>query len=125
MWMLGVYTSHDMIHKCVLTEPTFTLQQVEAGMIESVQEVCSKGIAAYVTTPRTQWVLQWPGQVVLAVSAIYWTQEVSVAMSGTASSCNGAGTSGQGALAAVAARCTSQLGEVVELVRGELSNLNR
>lgn len=94
-------------------------------MIDSVQEVCSKGITAYATTPRTQWVLQWPGQVVLAVSAIYWTQDVSAAMAGTATSNDGAVGARKGALAAVAARCTTQLEEVVELVRGELSNLNR
>lgn len=94
-------------------------------MIESVQEVCSQGIAAYANTPRTRWVLQWPGQVVLAVSAIYWTQEVAVAMSGTAANGDPAPNGGKGALQAVADRCTAQLGEVVELVRGELSNLNR
>lgn len=92
-------------------------------MIESVQEVCSKGIAAYASTPRTQWVLQWPGQIVLAVSGIYWTQEVATAMEAKVP--DAAGKAGNGALAAVAEKCTAQLGEVVELVRGELSNLNR
>ncbi|KAF6263196.1 dynein heavy chain 8 [Scenedesmus sp. NREL 46B-D3] len=100
------------------------LVQVEAGMIQSVQEVCRQGIAAYAATPRAAWVLQWPGQVVLAVSAIYWTQEVAAAMAGGDVQVAGAG-SGMGALAGVAARCTAQLGEVVELVRGELSNLSR
>lgn len=99
--------------------------QVEAGMIESVQDVCSKCMVAYATTQRTQWVLQWPGQVVLAVSAIYWTQEVSAAMAGSGSAGADAATPGKGALAAVAAKCTSQLEEVVGLVRGELSKLNR
>lgn len=30
--------------------------------------------------PRNQWVLQWPGQVVICVSSIFWTQEVSQAL---------------------------------------------
>lgn len=30
--------------------------------------------------PRKTWVLQWPGQVVICVSSIYWTEEVSVAI---------------------------------------------
>jgi dynein heavy chain len=98
-------------------------------MIQSVQEVCRQGIAAYATTPRAAWVLQWPGQVVLAVSAIFWTQEVAAAMAAPAAGSNAVKVaepgSGKGALAGVAARCTAQLGEVVELVRGELSNLNR
>jgi hypothetical protein len=65
---------------------------------------------------------------VLAVSAIYWTQEVAEAMQGQPAAggdSTAAGQGGKGALAAVAAKCTSQLNEVVELVRGELSVLNR
>jgi dynein heavy chain len=99
-------------------------------MVESVQEVCRQGILTYASTPRSAWVLQWPGQVVLAVSQIFWTQEVSAAMLGQypegadeLTSASSAG--GKGALAAVASRCTKQLMEVVEVVRGELSNLNR
>lgn len=90
-------------------------------MVESMQEVCHKGLEAYTATPRASWVLEWPSQVVLAVSAIFWTQEVAGAIRGEAAPVEG----GKGALAAVAAKCTSQLNEVVELVRGELSALNR
>lgn len=105
----------------------FVIVQVEAGMVESMQEVCRKGLDAYAATPRASWVLQWPSQVVLAVSAIFWTQEVAEAMRGepAAGSAAATGQGGKGALAAVAAKCTSQLNEVVELVRGELSVLNR
>jgi hypothetical protein len=31
---------------------------------------------AYPTRPREQWVLEWPGQVVIAVGQVYWTQSV-------------------------------------------------
>lgn len=108
------------------------LLQVEAGMVESMQEVCRQGLEVYAATPRTSWVLQWPSQVVLAISAIYWTQEVSEAMQGPpapAANDNGGSAAGgqgsKGALGVVAAKCTSQLNEVVELVRGELSVLDR
>lgn len=30
--------------------------------------------------PRKAWVLQWPGQVVICVSSIYWTEAVSEAI---------------------------------------------
>lgn len=85
-------------------------------MVESMAAVCRAGLAAYAATPRSAWVLQWPSQVVLAVTAIHWTQEVGEAM---------AGAPGGGALAAAARRCTAQLADVVELVRGELSALQR
>jgi dynein heavy chain, axonemal len=48
--------------------------QVEAGMVESVRECCRQGVASYPQVPRQQWVLQWPGQVVLVVTAVFWTQ---------------------------------------------------
>ena len=35
----------------------------------------SAAVAAYMETPRTEWVVSWPGQVVLATSIIYWTTE--------------------------------------------------
>jgi hypothetical protein len=48
--------------------------QVESGMVESVHEMCGQGISSYPTVPRAAWVLQWPGQVVLVVTHIFWTQ---------------------------------------------------
>jgi len=42
----------------------------------SLQEVMSEAVTAYPQNLRTEWVLSWPGQVVLASSIIYWTKEV-------------------------------------------------
>ncbi|KAG2501733.1 hypothetical protein HYH03_000233 [Edaphochlamys debaryana] len=91
------------------------LVQVEAGMVESVQEVCRRGVLGYPTVPREQWVLEWPGQVVLVVTAIFWTREVEAAIMSPE----------PGALGACAERNTTQLGSIVSLVRGELTKLNR
>ncbi|CAD7701708.1 unnamed protein product [Ostreobium quekettii] len=91
------------------------LYEVEAGMVESVQEVCCQGVEAYPTKPRAQWVLEWPGQVVLVVTAIFWTSDVANAI-----------RSGRpGALQEVSDDCTLQLTEIVGLVRGDLAKLNR
>jgi hypothetical protein len=30
----------------------------------------------YETTPRVEWVRQWPGQIILAVDSIHWTNNV-------------------------------------------------
>ena len=52
-------------------------------MVESLREVCKQGVHSYASTPREQWVLEWPGQVVLVVTAVYWTREVGKAMAST------------------------------------------
>ena len=49
-------------------------------MAESMKESCKLGVAAYAAQPREQWVLEWPGQVVLAVTAIFWTSAVTNAL---------------------------------------------
>ena len=51
--------------------------QVERVMKLSLREVTSKAVANYTEQSRTEWVLNWPGQVVLAASTIHWTAEVS------------------------------------------------
>eukprot|EP00798_Chlamydomonas_sp_ICE-L_P012761 gene12761-16012_t len=91
------------------------LVQVEMGMVESIRNVCKEGVVAYVTTDRNQWVLEWPGQVVLVITAVFWTKQVT--------ECLEAGL--KGALQVVADSSTAQLTSVVNLVRGNLTKLNR
>lgn len=50
-------------------------------MVESLQDVTKRGVESYPQHPRTQWVLEWPGQIVLVISAIYWTQDVTEVIS--------------------------------------------
>ena len=52
------------------------LLQVEEVMKLSLRVVSSKAVDAYTKKPRNEWVLEWPGQVVLAASQIHWTAEV-------------------------------------------------
>ena len=42
----------------------------------SLMEVMKKAVKEYPTIPRKDWVVKWPGQVVLAASQIHWTSEV-------------------------------------------------
>lgn len=42
----------------------------------SLREVMEKAVRAYPKTKRSEWVLQWPGQIVLAASQIHWTADV-------------------------------------------------
>ena len=69
----------------------------------------------YAKEARTKWVLEWPGQVVLAVTQIYWTSEVNAALA--------EGSWRQ--LGVYEKKPTSDLADIVALVRGKLSSLSR
>lgn len=49
-------------------------------MLQSVREICIEAVSAYVSSNRQDWVLSWPGQVVICGSTIHWTAEVSEAI---------------------------------------------
>lgn len=53
---------------------------VEAQMMGSLKDLAKNALQAYTKTPRTEWSKMWPGQIVLAVSQIYWTEEVEAAI---------------------------------------------
>ena len=52
------------------------LLQVQDTMLMSVRDVIAASREAYAIEAREDWVKDWPGQVVLCVSQIYWTTEV-------------------------------------------------
>ncbi|ESO02274.1 hypothetical protein HELRODRAFT_188646 [Helobdella robusta] len=84
------------------------LLQVEEVMVNSVKKVVGEAFDAYASTPRKEWVVEWPGQVVICVGSAYWTMEVSNSFKGP-----------QG-LTAYAKQCNRQIEEIVELVRGNV-----
>uniref|UniRef100_A0A8C3XBZ8 Dynein axonemal heavy chain 1 n=1 Tax=Cyanoderma ruficeps TaxID=181631 RepID=A0A8C3XBZ8_9PASS len=89
------------------------LLEVEKSMKASVRDNIEKSIGVYPETPRTAWVLQWPGQVVIAGCQIFWTKEVSEALeAGDLSS-------------RLYPQLSAQLGDLVALVRGKLSKMQR
>ncbi|XP_055788183.1 dynein axonemal heavy chain 12 isoform X2 [Salvelinus fontinalis] len=90
------------------------LVQVEDIMLRSVRDVVARSRVAYGETPRSQWVREWPGQVVLCTSQIFWTLEVHEAIGGGA----------QG-LKKYYQQLQSQLKDIVELVRGKLPKQTR
>jgi hypothetical protein len=57
------------------------LIEVEQVMRESLQAVTRRAFDAYAVTERSQWIFQWPGQVVICGSQMYWTAEVAAAIS--------------------------------------------
>ncbi|XP_030068202.1 dynein axonemal heavy chain 3 [Microcaecilia unicolor] len=85
------------------------LLQVEENMLASIRQVIRDGTGDYSQVPRKKWVLQWPGQVVICVSSIFWTKEVAEAIQGNT-------------LPAFLKKSNIQISEIVELVRGKLSS---
>ncbi|XP_041458176.1 dynein heavy chain 3, axonemal-like isoform X7 [Lytechinus variegatus] len=89
------------------------LIQVEDLMKKSLRDVNAKAVLAYPKTPRKSWVLNWPGQIVIAASSIYWTAEVTKAILE------------KDGLKKYLATCNRQIEEIVELVRGKLTKMAR
>uniref|UniRef100_H2YF90 Dynein heavy chain 1, axonemal n=1 Tax=Ciona savignyi TaxID=51511 RepID=H2YF90_CIOSA len=88
------------------------LGEVERVMLESVRAQCAKAVAAYPDNKRTEWVLQWPGQVVIAGAQVYWSQYVEEAIT-------------NGELDELYERLVGMLSDLVGLVRGKLTGLQR
>ena len=88
------------------------LQAVENLMVKTVHKETASSIEDLARRPRQTWMLEWPGQVVLCVSQLSWTQNVEDALHNFS-------------LGAYEAVLSKQLVELVELVRGSLSGLQR
>lgn len=52
------------------------LSQVELQMLSSVKEKTLQSWNSYEAASRGDWVTEWPGMVVLAVSQIYWSADI-------------------------------------------------
>ncbi|KAF7658906.1 hypothetical protein LDENG_00006200 [Lucifuga dentata] len=89
------------------------LREVEKSMMASVKDHIYRALKAYPEQPRVEWVLSWPGQVVIAGCQVFWTAEVSEALE-------------KGDLThRLYPKLQSQLGDLVQLVRGRLSRMQR
>ncbi|ROL53285.1 Dynein heavy chain 7, axonemal [Anabarilius grahami] len=90
------------------------LLQVEDIMLRSIRDEINRSRLAYPETKRSQWVREWPGQVVLCTSQMYWTLEVHEAI-----------RSGANGLKNYYEHLQNQLNDIVELVRGKLPKQTR
>uniref|UniRef100_A0AAR2LEL7 Dynein, axonemal, heavy chain 1 n=1 Tax=Pygocentrus nattereri TaxID=42514 RepID=A0AAR2LEL7_PYGNA len=85
------------------------LCDVEKSMKLSLRDCIDRSLRE----PRTKWVLSWPGQVVIAGCQTFWTMEVSEALE-------------RGDLAeSLYPQLQIQLSDLVQLVRGRLSKMQR
>lgn len=64
--------AHGMVEKWLL--------DVERVMKKCIAESVDLSNTDYATAQRSKWVLQWPGQVVICISQVYWCREVEDAL---------------------------------------------
>ena len=91
------------------------LLQVEQVMTQSVRDVIERSKDDYAEQIRHEWVKHWPGQVVLAVTQMFWTLEVQQSID----------TGGSTELKKYGDKLQSDLMKIVELVRGKLTKQTR
>eukprot|EP01035_Chromulina_nebulosa_P018662 gene18662-24408_t len=91
------------------------LLEIESIQWESIRSLTIASIEEYNQVARKDWILHWPAQVILGVSCLYWTMDVTLAFESNNSTslmdCN--------------QKLDYQLREMVELVRGPLTSLAR
>uniref|UniRef100_A0A3Q3STI9 Dynein, axonemal, heavy chain 1 n=1 Tax=Mastacembelus armatus TaxID=205130 RepID=A0A3Q3STI9_9TELE len=89
------------------------LRDVEKSMKATLRDNIDRSLKDYPKQPRVEWVLSWPGQVVIAGCQVFWTAEVSAALEqGDLTDC-------------LYPQLQTQLGDLVKLVRGGLSKMQR
>ncbi|KAK9511585.1 hypothetical protein O3M35_000215 [Rhynocoris fuscipes] len=87
---------------------------LEGVMKKSMRKIIKDSYDAYPFVIRHEWVLQWPGQAVLSVTGAYWTQEVHAGIK-----------RGKKGMKKCRKRCITQIEHLVDLVRGELTHVQR
>lgn len=90
------------------------LIELERAMRKSVKNIIKQAIDAYPIKERTAWILDWPGQTILCVSQLYWTQQIELAM-----------RKGVPGLKKYLNQCEAELNAIILIIRGKLSKQNR
>lgn len=91
------------------------LNVIEDMMKMSIRQQIELSLKEYAEIPRTQWVLRWPGQVVLVGSQTFWTKELGEAILNR----------GNAGVKEYADVCHKQLLDIAQVVRGDLNGLAR
>ena len=89
--------------------------EFEDVMKDSMHKVTERSIVEYAQKSREEWMLEWPGQVVIAGSQVHWTAEVTAAIV----------EGGPEGLRKYSEKSNGQLSNIVNMVRGELTKLER
>jgi len=93
------------------------LTDVEDQMRKCLKKIMRDSVDSYANTKRTNWVMNWPGQIILAVSQIYWTEGVEASFK--------QGSRSSSAILEFKDELNKQIEDIVMLVRGELPTQTR
>ena len=85
------------------------LIQVEEQMVFAIRMIIKEALHAYENRDRKQWVLEWPGQIVICGSQVFWTKEVEEAILANT-------------LPEFLSKSNEQIKDTVDLVRGKLES---
>jgi dynein heavy chain, axonemal len=91
------------------------LNELQRIMRWTMKDIVIRSLKDYTETPRTEWVLKWPGQVVLNVGQVFWTQDVT----------EGFKTKGVEGIKEYLEVLNEQLNGIVQLVRGKLTKMGK
>ena len=92
------------------------LLDIEQVMKETLRKICKDALAD-VDTPRTKWVLKYQAQIIIAANMIRWTHGAEAAFIDLPKN--------RGAMNQFLEFLNAQLQDIVELVRGDLKDLER
>ncbi|XP_053593796.1 dynein axonemal heavy chain 3 [Microplitis demolitor] len=88
------------------------LCQVEEIMITSLRDIAQDSIISYFTAVRHEWIVSWPGQIVLCSSQIHWTSEVIESFKDNSTK-------------AYLNKCSNQIDKTITLIRSKLDSGTR
>lgn len=91
------------------------LVQVEEEMITTIRDISFKATEDYPTKEFKEWVQDWPGQVVIGIFNLFWTQQIDT----------GLAEKGSEALVEYSVYLGSLMADLVALVRNEIPKLVR
>ena len=93
------------------------LLQVENLMKKSIRQQLLASTEDFEKRSRSDWVTKWPGQVVLGVDNVIWTRDTALALEAMEHHRN--------AMADHEKKLTDELADIVTLVRGDLTEIER
>ncbi|KAI9142914.1 dynein heavy chain and region D6 of dynein motor-domain-containing protein [Paraphysoderma sedebokerense] len=120
---IGMYSKED--EYVAFTEPCdcvgpveVWLNRLEATMRKSLRQLLSDAVITYEEKPREQWIFDYPAQITLAGTQIWWTTEVNVAFSRLEEGY-------ENSLKDYYRKQCSQLTNLITLIQGDLSKSDR